>query len=219
MNRRSPFDFDISVSADKKRRSRRRGMSGAVETSSRQCEHDGCTKDGKFRAPRSPDQLEDFVWFCQEHIREYNRKWNFFENHSETAFEEQMESDKVWGRDTKPFAEALRDRAKGVDTPEGQAFKRFGFDDPYEVLGANGTLNPAEGAAARQRRLPPTERKAIEILGAGDAMTKTEIRKVYKSLVKVLHPDLNGGRRDDEERLAEVVWAWEQIKASRSFKA
>jgi hypothetical protein len=33
-----------------------------------------------------------------------------------------------------------------------------------------------------------------------------------------LHPDMNGGRRDDEERLAEVVWAWEQIKTSRSFK-
>jgi hypothetical protein len=27
---------------------------------------------------------------------------------------------------------------------------------------------------------------------------------------------MNGGRRDDEARLAEVVWAWEQIKASRS---
>jgi hypothetical protein len=26
------------------------------------------------------------------------------------------------------------------------------------------------------------------------------------------------GRRDDEARLAEVVWAWEQIKVSRSFR-
>ncbi len=29
---------------------------------------------------------------------------------------------------------------------------------------------------------------------------------------------MNGGRRDDEARLAEVVWAWEQIKGSRSFR-
>jgi hypothetical protein len=33
MTRRSPFDFDISVTADKKRRARARGFSGAVETS------------------------------------------------------------------------------------------------------------------------------------------------------------------------------------------
>ena len=36
---------------------------------------------------------------------------------------------------------------------------------------------------------------------------------MYKALVKDLHPDMNGGRRDDEARLSEVVWAWEQIKA------
>lgn len=28
---------------------------------------------------------------------------------------------------------------------------------------------------------------------------------------------MNGGKRDDEARLTEVVWAWEQIKSSRSF--
>jgi hypothetical protein len=33
-----------------------------------------------------------------------------------------------------------------------------------------------------------------------------------------LHPDLNGGNRADEERLQEVVWAWDQVKESRSFR-
>ena len=49
-------------------------------------------------------------------------------------------------------------------------------------------------------------------------MTKSEIRKQYKKLVKDLHPDMNGGERADEDRLQEVVWAWDQIKDSRSFK-
>ncbi|MDO7700594.1 MAG: DnaJ domain-containing protein, partial [Planktomarina temperata] len=48
--------------------------------------------------------------------------------------------------------------------------------------------------------------------------TKAEIRKAYKSLIKVLHPDMNGGDRSQEEQLSEVVWAWDQIKESRSFK-
>ena len=29
---------------------------------------------------------------------------------------------------------------------------------------------------------------------------------------------MNGGNRDDEERLQEVVWAWDQIKDSRNFR-
>ena len=68
------------------------------------------------------------------------------------------------------------------------------------------------------RKLPPTERRALDILEAKDSWTKQEIRKQYKSLVKDLHPDMNGGDRSDEDRLQEVVWAWDQIKDSRSFK-
>ena len=52
--------------------------------------------------------------------------------------------------------------------------------------------------------LPPTERRAIEILEAKDHWTKAEIRKAYKKLIKVLHPDMNGGDRSQEEQLQEV---------------
>jgi DnaJ-class molecular chaperone len=37
--------------------------------------------------------------------------------------------------------------------------------------------------------------------------------------VKDLHPDMNGGNRADEDRLQEVVWAWDQLKDSRNFPA
>lgn len=49
-------------------------------------------------------------------------------------------------------------------------------------------------------------------------MSKTEIRKVYKGLIKVLHPDMNGGDRSREEQLQEVVWARDQLKDSRYFR-
>jgi hypothetical protein len=89
--------------------------------------------------------------------------------------------------------------------------------DPHEVLGENATRNPGKNGGGT-RKLPPTERRAVEILDAKDHMAKTEIRKCYKALIKVLHPDMNGGDRSQEEQLAEVVWAWEQIKASRNFR-
>ncbi len=213
MARNDPFGFDISVSADKKKRTRgRRGMSGAFETSTRVCEAPGCQEAGQYRAPKSPDDLEDFYWFCKEHVREYNLKWNFFNGSTEDEFMEQIDKDRVWGRETKPF---------GRNADEQRAWARLGVDDPHQVLGENATRNPGRSGAGSNtaRRLPPTERRALDILEARDSWTKTEIRKQYKSLVKDLHPDMNAGNRADEERLQEVVWAWDQIKESRNFKA
>ena len=209
MKKDDPFGFDMSVSSAKKKNPRgRRGMSGASETSTRECDHEGCTEAGKFRAPKSPDILDDFFWFCQEHVREYNLKWNFFDGTSEAELMAQMAKDKVWERPTKPFKRSV----------EEKAWARLGVDDPHQVLGANATQNPGRNPnAGSTRRLPPTERRAIEILEAKDTMSKPEIRKQYKSLVKDLHPDMNGGNRADEEQLQQVVWAWDQLKDSRNF--
>lgn len=210
MSKSDPFGFDLSVSSAKKKNPRgRRSLSGASETSVRQCEHDGCTEAGKFRAPKSPDVLDDFFWFCKDHVREYNQKWNFFTNQTEAEMNAQMSKDKVWERETKSFRD-----------PEARAWARLGIEDPHQVLGDNATRNPGRNAssAGHTRRLPATERTAIEILEAKDTWTKAEVRKAYKSLIKILHPDMNGGDRSQEEQLQQVVWAWDQLKDSRNFK-
>ncbi|WP_126979108.1 J domain-containing protein [Frigidibacter oleivorans] len=211
MTKNDPFGFDLRVSADKKRRTKgKRGMSGAFETSTRECDHPGCQEQGKYRAPKSPDHLDEYFWFCRDHVREYNLKWNFFQGSTEEEFAQFIDKDRVWGRETKPF---------GPRGDEGRAWSRLGVDDPMEILGTNATQNPGRVApSGATRKLPPTERKALEILDARDTWTRVEIRKQYKSLVKDLHPDMNGGDRSDEDRLQEVVWAWDQIKDSRNFR-
>ncbi len=207
MSKTDPFGFDMSVSSAKKKNPRgRRGLSGASETSVRICEHEGCGESGKYRAPKAPDVLDDYYWFCKEHAREYNLKWNFFHGTTEAEMNAQLSKDKVWERETKPFSD-----------PEARAWARLGIEDPHQVLGGNATQNPGKGTTGK-RKLPPTERRAIEILEAEDTATKQELRKAYKALIKVLHPDINGGDRSQEEQLQQVVWAWEQIKDSRYFK-
>ncbi|WP_197915656.1 J domain-containing protein [Thiosulfatihalobacter marinus] len=207
MPKPDPFGFDMSVKSAKKNNPRgRRGMSGAQETSVRVCEHDGCEEAGKYRAPRAPDVLDEYKWFCKDHVREYNLKWNFFDGTTEAEINAQMSKDKVWERETKKFTD-----------PEARAWARLGIEDPHQVLGANATQNPGKGVSGT-RRLPPTERRAIEILEAKDSWSKADVRKAYKKLIKVLHPDMNGGDRSQEEQLQEVVWAWDQLKDSRNFK-
>jgi DnaJ domain len=209
MSSRPPFEFNISAAADKKRKKTgRRGMSGAFETADKPCDYPGCREKAAFRAPKSPDLLDEFFWFCKDHIREYNLKWNFFQGTTDDEFQKFLDKDRVWERETKPFSRQ----------GDGNAWARLGVNDPMALLGEKATQNPGRVLSQATRKLPATERKAIEILDARDTMSKTEIRKVYKGLIKVLHPDMNGGDRSHEEQLQEVVWAWDQLKDSRYFR-
>ena len=94
------------------------------------------------------------------------------------------------------------------------------MDDPYDLFKNKSNKNDSSESEniGGKKRLNLSEKKALGILGAMDTMTKSEIRKLYKILIKDLHPDMNDGKRDDEERMTEVVWAWEQINKSIRFK-
>ena len=212
MQNKSLLDYDISVSADKKRRSKRSSASGGFEASLRTCEADGCSEKAKYRAPKSSNNLENFHWFCLKHVKEYNTKWNYFKNHSEEEFEEEFNLSKTWGRKTKPFGTKSSVNSTHSD---GNSRLRFGIEDPYGFIDNLGSKQTTSSSA--KKRLNHSEQKALAILGATDEMTKNEIRKLYKILIKDLHPDTNDGKRDDEERMTEVVWAWDQIRNSKRF--
>ena len=37
----------------------------------RECNKENCNKSGIYKAPKSPDNLRTYIWFCEDHIREY----------------------------------------------------------------------------------------------------------------------------------------------------
>ena len=106
MTTRPPFEFDLRVSTDKsKRKTVRRGtMSGASEATNRPCDLPGCAQKAAYRAPKSPDHLNEYFWFCRDHIREYNLKWNFFGTATDEEFQKLLEKDRLWERETVPFS-------------------------------------------------------------------------------------------------------------------
>ena len=221
MKARSPLDYDISVSADKRRRAKQRGFVGETGTDARKCEWRGCAKPGTYRAPRSRDDLNNFRWYCIDHIREFNKSWNFYADFSEEELEAQRRAELAWERPTWKLGQKPLKPEGPAGHSDGNAWARFGFDDPMEVLGENGTINPGgaqETRRARARMLPKNEQSALEILGLDPDVTRAQIRAQYRALVKDLHPDMNGGQRRDEDRLRDVLWAWDQLKKSRSFK-
>ena len=217
---RDIFDYDISVTADKARRARKRGMSGAVDGTARGCEWPSCEEKAAYRAPTSPDRTQDFKWFCLDHVREYNKSWNYFSGWTEEDLDAQMVADRTWERPTWSLKDGQRHPGQSPHA-NGNAWSRWGFADAMDVLGDNATLNP--GAKSERRRrfklLTKEEQRAMDTLGLPhDIENRTEVRQRYRELVKDLHPDINGGSRGDEARLGSVIRAWEILKRSRGFK-
>lgn len=220
--KRSPLDFDISVSASKRKTMRARAASGEISSSRRRCEWDGCEHPGQYRAPHSRERLNEYRWFCLEHVREYNRRWNYYKDMSETEIARSMLADQLWERPTWSLGKQP-DFVRAATGPhsDGEVWKRFGMSDPFEVLGEKATINPGSGKAARdarERTLPKLVRRALTVLDLDPFVTRREIRLRYKELVKRFHPDRNGGDRSEEARLQEVIWAWEQLKSCPAFR-
>ena len=86
------------------------------------------------------------------------------------------------------------------------------------VRGASKDFNAwrARQAAAEKRkprrRLKPMEKKSFIALELKESATKDDIKSQYKALVKRHHPDANGGDRGSEEKLREIIQAYNYLK-------
>jgi len=220
MPARSPLDYDVSVTAEKRRRSHARRMSGAVESSTRTCSWPGCEGAGQYRAPVAPDRLDEHRWFCLEHVRDYNARWNFFADLEEEDIAARLREATAWERPTWRMGRGPAS-AQGLHShTEGRAWERFGFSDPFEVLGENATINPGGAAndARPRRRLTAIEQRAMDTLALPHQVEgRCEVRARYRALIKELHPDMNGGESHDPDRLRAVLGAWEVLKRSPNF--
>jgi DnaJ-class molecular chaperone len=63
-----------------------------------------------------------------------------------------------------------------------------------------------------RRQLRPLEKKSMTTLGLKQGATKDEIKGRFKELVKLHHPDANGGDTRSEEKLREIIQAYNYLK-------
>lgn len=178
-----------------------RKKSASEDASAQRCAHDGCTAEGLYRAPRSRDDLRDYIWFCLDHIRAFNKQWNYFEGLDEDSMEEAIRRSTTWERPSWKFGTAGK---QGFDAD---------FDDPLGVF--SGSKKAAGGASSQQDNTPslhPDERKAFDIFELTPCADSQTVKKRYKELAKIHHPDANGGSRESEDRLKIINWAYSVLK-------
>lgn len=154
------------------------------------CARRGCQESGDFRAPRSRQGDSGFFRFCLEHVREYNRAWNFFSGMSREDIERFQQEVATWHRPTWRFGLNRSDIR-----PE--------FDDPFELFSDSGT----DSVTPKNRELDWSvrQRRALSELKLDVTATLQDIKTRYKQLVKRYHPDRNGGDSGAEERLKVII--------------
>ncbi len=171
----------------------------------RACDHPECDGEGKFRAPKSPSDLNTYYWFCLDHVRAYNATWNYFEGMSQAEIERFQKSAVTWHRPTWPFVSDLRNDGVRHFAPRRDFFA--GFRDDFGVLWSEGGDGEADNGSPR-KRVTPEERRALAELNLDSNTDLQQIKDRYKELVKKFHPDANGGSKKAEERLKAVNRAY-----------
>ncbi len=180
------------------------------------CQWDGCDKPGAHRAPVGRNAEGQFFMFCFEHVREYNKGYNYFSGLSDGEIA-RYQKEAITGhrptwtvgvnKDAKdaPLHSTARSGAAGA-TGTQQRFKDpFGFVSSARATG--GSRFQTQG-----RKLKTLEAKAFDTMELPANATAAEIKTRYKELVKKHHPDANGGDRGSEERFRAVIQAYQLLK-------
>jgi len=160
------------------------------------CDHAGCLAEGLYRAPKSRDRLNDYFWFCLDHVRDYNRSWDYYAGMNPEQIEAHMRRDVVWDRPTWPLGRRWRSA-------------------PH-IFGAEFIPEDFDPFGSRRQPEPPRPRnkmeQALAELALAPGATAEEIKRRYKALAKQLHPDANGGDKAAEERLKAINLAYSTLK-------
>ena len=51
------------------------------------CEWRDCKESGTFKAPLEKDNSKNYRWLCTEHIKLFNKNWNYFDGMSQNEIE------------------------------------------------------------------------------------------------------------------------------------
>ena len=161
------------------------------------CEWINCREAGDFRAPTEKDNSRNFKWLCEEHIKLFNKKWNYFEGMSQDEIQDFLKSDLTWHRPTQKFGSTNNYFDILWNNTLNDKFKIFKEEQP------NGKT---------QRKLCEKDKDAFRIMDLEIGADWTTIQKKFKTLVKKFHPDKHSGSKKYEDKLKKITMAYSHLK-------
>ena len=175
------------------------------------CDWEGCDKPGEYKAPKGHRSEGQYHHFCLEHVRHYNTAFNFFAGMEKDELEDALHAPpKAESRSTFGTGQTGPTAAKAARAAAARPGDKYG--DPFGVFAKYRHRQAQAPAAERIKPLHEQDRRALETLGLIGPQKSDEIKRAYKTLVKIHHPDANGGDKSSEERLRTIIAAYSHLK-------
>ena len=168
------------------------------------CDWNNCFEIGKYKAPVEKDNSRKFKLLCLNHIKEFNKNWNYFTGMNDEQIYDFLKSDITWHKPTQSFSSS------------DNFFKILwnnALKDENKKSMLNNSLN-----YMKQIKFDHKDIKAFSILEISVGLKWEKIQKKFKSLVKKFHPDMNSGNKKYEEKLKLITLAYTQLKKTYRAK-
>jgi len=179
------------------------------------CEWPGCRAEAEHPAPKGRDREGEYFLFCMEHVRQYNKRYNYFSGMADEELREWLERNITGHRPTwRMGGHAPGPGGLHPDLLKARAAFRPGMSW-RDAHGLFGHAAQSRQPPPRRRRLPPAVAEALCTLGLDEEADATLIKARYKKLVKELHPDMHGGDKSREARLREVIAAYHKLRKAK----
>ena len=138
------------------------------ENNPRSCYNPDCNELGVYPAPKSKENLREYLYFCINCIREFNKSWNYFEGLNEQELEIEIRKSTTWNRPSWKFG------TKNLNYDFEKAFRQFN----------------AQKQPNKNNNVSKKLEDAFNLLELDINSTMDEIKRRYKNLAKKWHPDV-----------------------------
>ena len=152
------------------------------------CEWGNCQKKGEYKAPTSREKLREFKWFCLEHVKLYNKGWDYFKGRTTDEIYNEISKDATWLR------------------PTWEKIKRYKFLNSHEFNNEN--LDVSNSKSEVEIKYTNIENCA-KILGVKLPIKISALKKQYKKMVKKFHPDIS--KNNTEEHIIKLNYAYSEL--------
>ena len=168
------------------------------------CEWSNCKEDGKCKAPIEKDNSKNFKWLCEEHIKLFNKKWNYFDGMSQNEIESFLKSDLTWHRPTQKF---------GSSDNFFNILWNNALSDKFNIFKEEASVH-----INNNKKLCKKDKDAFYIMELKFNDDWTTIQKKFKTLVKKFHPDKHSGNKQYEDKLKKITLAYSHLRMIINIK-
>ena len=162
------------------------------------CDWNNCFENGDYRAPVEKDNSKKYRILCLNHVKEFNKNWNYFEGMNDNQIYEFIKSDMTWHKPTQSFSSSDNFFKILWNNAMKDELNKTNFKDHFNQM--------------NQFKFNHNDIKAFSILGISVGLKWTKIQEKFKKLVKKFHPDMNAGNKKYEDKLKIITLAYTQLK-------